>query len=77
MSEFWTVERTTEAEKQFNDLSRPLKQSANDILDELAEDGPAIFGAIQMRNSPNGWRVRFAGGFRVVYRCSRNSVKFW
>jgi mRNA-degrading endonuclease RelE of RelBE toxin-antitoxin system len=68
VSEFWTVERTTEAEKQFNDLSRSLKQSANDILDELAEDGPAIFGAIQMRNSPNSWRVRLDGGLRIVYK---------
>ena len=68
MNEFWTIEKTTEAERQFNDLSRTLKQSANDIMDELAENGPAIFGAIEMRNNPNSWRVRFARGFRMVYR---------
>jgi mRNA-degrading endonuclease RelE of RelBE toxin-antitoxin system len=68
VNEFWTVEKTTEAETQFSDLSRTLKQSANDILDELGENGPAIFGAIEMSNNPNSWRVRLGGGFRVVYR---------
>lgn len=75
MSEFWTVEKTTEAEKQFNDLSRTLKQSANDILDELAENGPTIFGAIEIRNNTNSWRVSFAQGFRMVYRVFENQRK--
>jgi mRNA-degrading endonuclease RelE of RelBE toxin-antitoxin system len=77
VSEFWTVEKTTEAEKQFNDLSRTLKQSANDILDELAENGPTIFGAIEMRNNTNSWRVSFAQGFRMVYRVFEISEKYW
>lgn len=63
----WVVRKTRRAQKELEAISRELREEANEIMNELGEDGPAIFGAMQMRSNPNTWRVRF-GGFRVVYR---------
>jgi mRNA-degrading endonuclease RelE of RelBE toxin-antitoxin system len=64
----WTVKKRKAADRELASLPRQLREEADSVLDELAEDGPAIFGAIEMRGNPNTWRVRFGGGFRIVYR---------
>ena len=48
--ENWAVKKRKAAERQLASLPKELRQEANSILDELAEDGPAIFGAIELRH---------------------------
>ncbi len=69
----WRVELRPAARKDQRQLEDGPRRSAAFILEELAEEGPELSGAIPMRGYNDTWRVRFHNErFRMVYRVIRS-----
>jgi len=68
----WTVELRPAARKELRQLEDGPRRSAAFVIEELAEEGPELTGAIPMRGYTDTWRVRFHNErFRMVYRVFR------
>ena len=72
----WQVEFTDEVWPAYRALTDHLRREVIEILWELREDGPEIFGAIQLRSNRDTWRVRFGSGrYRMLYQASRRKKR--
>lgn len=68
----WTVEVKEQAYKDFRKLEDGAREAVLDLIEELETEGPAVYGAIEMRANPDTWRVRFYNErYRMVYQVSR------
>jgi mRNA-degrading endonuclease RelE of RelBE toxin-antitoxin system len=69
----WTVELTAKARREYRLLDEGTKQAAVELLQDLAEEGPLMIPAIELRGNPDTWRVRFNGErYRMLYMVSRS-----
>jgi mRNA-degrading endonuclease RelE of RelBE toxin-antitoxin system len=74
----WQVGFTDDAWSQYRVLPDHVRKEAIEILWELREDGPEIFGAIQLRSNRDTWRVRFDNGrYRMVYEASHRKKRIF
>jgi mRNA-degrading endonuclease RelE of RelBE toxin-antitoxin system len=64
----WAVTLKESARRELRQLDKELREDALSIFLELTEQGPAIHGAIELRNNPDVWRVRLGASNRIVYR---------
>jgi mRNA-degrading endonuclease RelE of RelBE toxin-antitoxin system len=68
----WTIELSKSARREFRLLDEGAKQDAMEILQDLAEEGPVVVPAIELKKYPDAWRARFHHErFRIVYLVSR------
>jgi mRNA-degrading endonuclease RelE of RelBE toxin-antitoxin system len=75
MASRWTVELTGSARREFKLLAPPEKESASELILELAED-PFPFDAVPLRGYHNLYRVRFhQGRLRLIYYLSEKQRK--
>lgn len=65
MSQRYTVEVTTSAEKALRKLDKPVRRRVLAALDRLADE-PRPNGCIKLTGSENTWRIRVAD-WRVLY----------
>jgi mRNA-degrading endonuclease RelE of RelBE toxin-antitoxin system len=61
------------ARRELRQLDMGPRQEAIALILELADEGPRIAGAIELRAielraNPDLWRVRFHDGYRMIYR---------
>jgi mRNA-degrading endonuclease RelE of RelBE toxin-antitoxin system len=67
----WKVELRPVARRGLRELPDGPRQAAADLIAELAESGPKLTSAIEMRANPNTWRIAFYDRYRMVYQVSQ------
>jgi mRNA-degrading endonuclease RelE of RelBE toxin-antitoxin system len=74
----WQVGFADDALTQYQALPGHVRKEVVEILWELREDGPEIFGAIQLRSNRDTWRVRFGSGrYRMLYEASHRKKRIF
>jgi mRNA-degrading endonuclease RelE of RelBE toxin-antitoxin system len=68
----WKVELSPTAQREFRQLAEGPKRDAEEVIEDLREQGPALVQAVQLRGYPDLWRVRFHETYRMVYQVSRS-----
>jgi mRNA-degrading endonuclease RelE of RelBE toxin-antitoxin system len=48
------------------------RQAAQDLIEEMTEEGPELLSAPELRASPDTWRVRFHDRYRMIYQVSKD-----
>ena len=66
----WSLELRPSARKDLRQLEDGPRQAAIDLLEDLAED-PTLVPAIELRASPQIWRARFHGDYRMIYQIAK------
>jgi mRNA-degrading endonuclease RelE of RelBE toxin-antitoxin system len=75
MASSWSVEFTRAARREFKLLAPPEKESASELILELAEN-PFPFDAVPLRGYQGLYRIRFhQGRFRLIYYVSQKQRK--